>query len=100
MFHTPAHKNVSAPAGQQLLEQCKEQMSHKQAVAEFTTLKDLVEQTEQQIKKEELTTGQLLKTCFNRAVEQTNDLGNKWDHWELAASMFLKEVKNHVSSKP
>lgn len=92
MFHTPAHKNISNPPAQTLLEQCKDQMSHKQAVAEFTTLADVIKDTEQQMKKEELTTGQLLKTCFNRAVEQTGDLGNKWDHWELAASMFLREV--------
>ena len=110
MFHTPAHKNVFAPAGQQLLEQCKDQMSHKQAVAEFTTLKDLVAHIEQQIKKEELTTGQLLKSCLHKAVEETTDLGNKWDHWELAAELFLTElgcsccpkqkIKNYVSSKP
>ncbi len=70
MFHTPAHKQVPK------------------------TLGDAIKNTEQQMGKEDLTTGQLLKTCFNRAVEQTSDLGNKWDHWELAASMFLAELHN------
>lgn len=89
MFHIPAHKNVSAPAGQ-------------------TTLKDLVEHTEQQIKKEEQPLGHLLEVVFKREQVWWNNATEAGVFWDVVAEQFLREVefanrqqrKNYVSSKP